>query len=291
VRICYKNDCEQGRLMKTSIIICFYERLEYLKCCLQSLDNCRQDFNEVIIADDGSDAGVIREIKKIISRSNFPIIHAWHTRNGARRAATRNNGIRYASGDYLIFLDADLVALPGAIKSHVTAAKENRFVAGRCKYATEEQTELILNASAPDELLEKTYQELPDDTIIKEHREFIRYGILRKLRLVSPRKPTFGGHFSAFKEDIESVNGYDENYVGWGGEDQDMALRLVMAGLSGISAIPSARILHLWHPREIGDKHWREGENVEYFFRKKISAYCENGLIKGRKVNNLFKFS
>ena len=277
--------------MKTSIIICFYERSEYLKCCLQSLNNCCQDFDEVIIADDGSDKTVVNEVKGIISKCHFPIIHAWHSRQGARRAATRNNGIRYASGDYLIFLDADLATLPGAIKSHIAAAREKRFVAGRCKYATEEQTKRILTASVPDELLEKIYRELPDDTIIKEHREFIRYGILRKLRLVSPRKQTFGGHFSAYKKDIEFVNGYDENYVGWGGEDQDMALRLVMAGLNGISVIPSARIIHLWHPREIGDKHWREGVNVDYFFRKKIYAYCENGLIKGKKVNKIFKLS
>ena len=40
--------------MKTSIIICFYEKLDYLKCCLDSLKSSSDDFDEVVIADDGS---------------------------------------------------------------------------------------------------------------------------------------------------------------------------------------------------------------------------------------------
>jgi hypothetical protein len=269
--------------MKISIIICFYEKLNYLKCCLDSLKNCSDDFDEVIIADDGSSEAVVSKIKAIINSYPFPIIHAWHPRAGARRAACRNNGIRHASGDYLIFLDADFAVLPGAIKSHVNAAKPGWFAAGRCKYSTEEQTRRIFSGEMSPALLEQIYSELPEKPILREHNEFVRYGILRKLRLASPRKQTFGGHYSIFKKDIESINGYDENYVGWGQEDQDVALRLVMAGFRGVSVIKSARILHLWHPKEIGNKHWKEGANAEYFFRKNISMYCENGLIKNVK--------
>ena len=269
--------------MKTSIIICFYEKLGYLKCCLDSLKSSSDDFDEVVIADDGSSINVVNEIKKYIQDYPFPIIHAWHFREGARRAACRNNGIRHAQGDYLIFFDADFAILPGTVQSHIDAAKPGWFAAGRCKYATEEETKHIFSESISTELLEQIYRELPEERILKEHREFIRYGILRKLRLASARKQTFGGHFSIHKKDIEAVNGYDENYVGWGGEDQDIAMRLVMAGFRGTSVIKSARVLHLWHPKEIGDKHWKEGVNVEYFFRKKIPVYCENGLIKNKK--------
>ena len=266
--------------MKTSIIICFYENLNYLKCCLDSLKNCSGDFDEVVIADDGSGEAVVNGVKAFISNYPFPIIHAWHSREGARRAACRNNGIRHATGDYLIFLDADFAVLPGAIKSHIEASTSRYFAAGRCKYSTEKQSKRIFSGTASPLLLEQIYKELPEEPILKEHKEFIRYGILRRLRLASSRRQTFGGHFSIFKKDIESVNGYDENYIGWGGEDQDMAMRLVMAGFRGTSIIKSARILHLWHPKEMGNKHWKEGANAEYYFRKNIPIYCENGLIK-----------
>jgi glycosyltransferase involved in cell wall biosynthesis len=266
--------------VKITIIICFYEKSDYLKCCLDSLKNSSNYFDEVVVADDGSSEKVVNEVKKYINDYPFPIVHAWHPRNGARRAACRNNGIRHAGGDYLIFLDADFVVLPYAIKSHIDAAKPGWFAAGRCKYSTEEQAGRIFSSGISTDLLENIYAELSEEPIVKEHREFIRYGILRKLRLASARKQTFGGHFSIYKKDIESVNGYDENYVGWGGEDQDIAMRLVMAGLRGTSVIKTARILHLWHPREIGGKHWKEGVNAEYFFRKIIPVYCDNGLIK-----------
>ena len=269
--------------MKTSIIVCFYQKSDYLKCCLDSLKNCSYDFDEVVVADDGSSEIVVNEVKKYIEDYPFPIIHAWHPRKGARRAACRNNGIRHATGEYLVFIDADFTVLPHAIKSHVDAANPGWFAAGRCKYLTEDQVKRIFLEKISAELLEKIYLELSDEPILKENREFIRYGIMRKMRLASARKQTFGGHFSIYKKDIESVNGYDENYVGWGGEDQDMAMRLVMAGLRGTSVIKSARILHLWHPKEIGDKHWKEGANVDYFFRKNIPIYCENGLIKNVK--------
>lgn len=272
--------------MKISIIICFYEKIDYLKCCLDSLKNSSNDFDEVVVADDGSGERVVREIKKYTEDYSFPIVHAWHPRNGARRAACRNNGIRHAAGDYLIFLDADFAVLPHAIKSHVDAAKPGWFAAGRCKYSTEEQTGKIFSGPISTGLLESIYAELPEEPILKEHREFMRYGILRKLRLASIRKQTFGGHFSIHKKDIESVNGYDENYVGWGGEDQDIAMRLVLAGFRGTSVIKNARILHLWHPKDMGDKHWREGGNTEYFLRKKISAYCDNGLKKLKATPN-----
>ena len=271
--------------MKTSIVICFYERLDFLKCCLDSLRNASNDFDEVIIADDGSDEDIVLQVEGLVSKYDFSIIHAWHSREGSRRAATRNNGIRHAKGDYLIFLDADFITLPGSIRSHLDAAKPGCFIVGRCKYTSEEQTRRMLVEGVSDKLLWNIYKELSDEPIIKEHREFIRYGVMQKFRLANPRKQTFGGHFSIFRKDIESVNGYDENYVGWGAEDQDMALRLVMAGFRGRSVIPEARVLHLWHPRELGNKHWKEGTNVQYFFRNKISAFCENGLKKpGEKI-------
>lgn len=266
--------------MKTSVIICFYERLDLLKACLESLRSSHDDFHEVVVADDGSSAEVVLGVKEMIKLYDFPVTHAWHPRNGPRRSATRNTGIRSVSGDYLIFLDADFAVLPGTVNHHNKAAKLGYFAAGRCKYTTEEQCRSILENGPSELLLEKIYSDLPEEPINKEHHRFLKYALLHRLRLSSPRKVTFGGHFSAFRQDIETVNGYDENFIGWGGEDLDFALRMVLAGFRGTSIIRTARILHLWHPREIGNTHWKEGSNMNYFTRKNIPAFCENGLTK-----------
>lgn len=264
--------------MKTSVIICFFERVDFLACCLDSLVSAKGDFDEVVVADDGSGEEVVAQVRRLAPRYGFPVVHAWHPREGPRRAATRNNGIRHASGDYLVFLDADFVVLPGAVRSHVDAARPGRFAAGRCKYTTEEQARRILAGGVSQGLLEAVYRELPDEPVDREHRRFVKYAFLRRVGVGAPRRLTFGGHFSAFRKDIEAVNGYDENYVGWGAEDQDIAFRMVLAGFHGTSVIRTARVLHLWHPREMGERHWKEGGNVRYFFRKDVPVFCRNGL-------------
>jgi glycosyltransferase involved in cell wall biosynthesis len=273
--------------MKISIIICFYQKIELLKCCMRGLSFNAADFDEVIIADDGSDYKVTSELKNMIAEYSFPIIHAWHERKGARRAACRNNGIRRAAGDYLIFLDSDFLVLPGTIRAHVRKAKPRRFLSGSVKYTSEEQASNLLKNGFEIEDLEQVYGSMPDRPIKRGHREFIGYECLKRIGFSVERKQTFGGHFSIFKRDIESINGYDENFVGWGGEDIDIAIRLNKAGFRGWSVIPTARVLHLWHPSDMGCKHWKEGANFRYFSRENISPFCENGLVKPDRLKRV----
>ena len=222
----------------------------------------------------------MRQLKKIIHDYDLPVIHAWQPDEGFRAAAARNNGIKHTNGDYLIFLDCDFLVLPDTIKYHVRNARPGRFLSGLCEYLTDDQTNKIFNSTVSSTLLEECYRQIPEGQMIKEHWRFIRRSILRKLKLAGIRKQSLGGHFSIHRKDIEYVNGYDENFVGWGGEDEDLGLRLLKAGFQGYSVIRGARVLHMWHPKEIGNKHWKEGPNIEYFTRKDIPFFCENGLIK-----------
>lgn len=266
--------------MKVSIIICFCERLQHLKCCLDSLKSCTGDFDEVVIADDGSGESCVSALKEMIANYDFPIVHVWQPDEGFRAAAARNNGIRHAIGDYLIFLDCDFLVLPDTVKCHLENARPGRYLSGLCKYLTEEQTNKIFGSAVSAALLEEFYRQISEWQMVKEHLRFIRRAFLRKFRLAGIRKQSLGGHFSIHRKDMEFVNGYDENFVGWGGEDEDLGLRLLTAGFHGHSIIRTARILHLWHPRELGDKHWQDGPNVEYFRREHVPFFCENGLIK-----------
>ena len=266
-----------------SIIVSFYERLEHLRCCLDALALCSTDFDEVVIADDGSKEETVHRLKAMIARYTFPITHVTHPKDGFRLSATRNNGIRHARGDYLVFLDCDFLVLPGAIRYHLRAAKPGRFVAGSCKYLTEEQSRSVLDTAMSPELLEHFYQELPDRDILTQHRRYIKRSILIRLRLASPRKQSLGGHFSVYKRDIERINGYDEHFIGWGGEDEDLGVRLAAAGIYCISAIRYARVMHIWHTSELKTakaSDWKKGTIRDYVDRQKISFFCENGLRK-----------
>jgi glycosyltransferase involved in cell wall biosynthesis len=264
--------------MKASIIICFYNRINLLPYLLDSLRTSAKLFNEVILADDGSDQAVVDEITALIKKYDFPIVHAWHPRDGARRAATRNNGIRAATGDYLIFADADLVLLPGNIKAHIENAEKGKFLIANCKYTTKEHLSQLVSEGYSDTLVQEIYNQISEERIIKESRRLKRNLFMRKLGLISAEKVTFGGHFSAFKQDIYTVNGYDESFTGWGGEDVDFSMRMGMAGFKGKSLIGLAKVLHIWHPSEMGVAHWKDGGNAVYLKNKEKKYFCENGI-------------
>ena len=264
----------------TSLIVSFYERIGHLKCCLDALAMNAEDFDEVIIADDGSSEEVVDKIHLLTPEYNFRIKHVWQPPNGFQLSANRNNGIRNAEGDYLIFLDCDFLVLPGTIKSHTSVAKPGMFVAGLCKYLSEDTAKQVFERGVSGELLQNLYSQLPDKPIRRDHRRFLKYKFLCMLGLANPRKQRCSSHFSIHRKDIEKINGYDENFRGWGGEDEDITFRMVQAGLRGKSIIPQARVLHLWHSKELGDKHWKEGTNVEYLNRKVVPHFCENGLVK-----------
>src|SRR5437763_396129 len=64
-----------------------------------------------------------------------------------------------------------------------------------------------------------------------------------------PRKPKlFGNNVGIWRADFERVNGFDENFQGWGCEDDDLRHRLRKAGVYVESILRWTRSYHLWHP-------------------------------------------
>jgi len=262
-----------------SIIIPFYERLTHLTRCLNSLSFSQNDFDEVIVTDDGSSDEVVAGLKKIIASFDFPIRHVWQPHQGFRVAAARNNGVRAANGSYLLFFDCDFLILPGTVRAHLNRARKGRFVAGNCKYLSRQQSETLSASQLTPPRLAELYAAESSAELWKDHFRYIRRTLRIRLGLAPAEKQCLGGHFSIHREDFERVNGYDENFVGWGGEDEDLGIRLVKAGIHCCSALPYAKVLHVWHPKELGNKHWQTGPNMAYF-QENRPWRCANGLIK-----------
>jgi predicted glycosyltransferase involved in capsule biosynthesis len=71
-------------------------------------------------------------------------------------------------------------------------------------------------------------------------------GPLRKLRATRWRRLR-GCNFAAFRTDIERVNGFDEDFAGWGYEDSDFAVRLITSGVRLKNGRLATNVYHLWH--------------------------------------------
>ena len=85
-----------------------------------------------------------------------------------------------------------------------------------------------------------------------------------------PTKPKLiGNNVGIWRSDFERVNGYDENFEGWGCEDDDLRFRLRRAGVRIESILRWTRAYHLWHPVDTtAPAQWKQGANVGYLLRK-----------------------
>lgn len=91
-------------MIKVSVIIPVYNAEKYLEQCLSSL--CGQTFTdmEVICVDDGSTDASPEILKSFKEKDNRIRVL---TQENQYAGAARNNGMKIAQGEYLLFLDAD----------------------------------------------------------------------------------------------------------------------------------------------------------------------------------------
>ena len=90
-----------------SVIVSAYERPRHLRFTLLALRRQSVHLDELIVADDGSGQDVRSVIEKFASQFRTRVVHVWQKHGDYRLARSRNNAIRAASGEYLVFLDQD----------------------------------------------------------------------------------------------------------------------------------------------------------------------------------------
>ena len=103
--------------MKLSIIIPTYNEEEYLPKLLYSIKEQEFKDYEIIIAD----AGSTDRTKEIAELAGIKVI------NGGLPAVGRNNGAKIAEGEYLLFLDSDVVLSAGYLESAIEEFEEKKL--------------------------------------------------------------------------------------------------------------------------------------------------------------------
>jgi hypothetical protein len=96
---------------------------------------------------------------------------------------------------------------------------------------------------------------------------------------LSPAEHVTGCNMSFWRNDLLLVNGYNENFHGWGGEDCDIAIRLINAGIHVQFIQCYAIAFHLHHP--VSDLS-RVPDN-DRLFRQALqnrTTYIEQGIDK-----------
>ncbi|HEY3371377.1 MAG TPA: glycosyltransferase family 2 protein [Prolixibacteraceae bacterium] len=230
--------------MKISLIISTFNKPQYLFHCLKSIHELEELPNEIIVADDGSGKETTQVIEQFKAQSTVPLIHVRQEDEGFRLARSRNNGILKSTGDYLIFIDDDLILHPKFITDHRRTAQKGAFYCGsRVRLGPMKTTTLMKNHRNVVSFWESD---------IRSRLNTLRLPWLHKI-ITGPSytyKHLRGCHIAFWKEDLIRINGFDERYTTYGREDSDIAMRMMHAGVKRINLKWAAICYHLYHPSE-----------------------------------------
>lgn len=234
--------------MKLSLIIPVYNRLHLLEKCMLSVSRQVLPPFEIIFSDDGSTEDVVGFFTQLKAKYSLPMKLVRQKHEGFRLARIRNNAVSVSSGDLLVFLDQDIIIPPKYLSDIANGMKQGLFVSSFPVRLSDTQSEaldekIILSGDYSKVLLTKQFAK-----IHRQYREDLAaYLLCRYLKIGNHGAKLRGGVSTISREDYERVNGYDENFQWWGGEDDDMGRRLLAIGTVGKNVSYHNFPLHLYH--------------------------------------------
>lgn len=113
-----------------SVIIPFYNRVDWLEEAVCSVLNQTYKVHEIIIINDGSKENMIEFMKKYDDK-----IKCILKQNGGP-ATARNTGIELSTGDYIAFLDSDDIWLPKKLEKQIPPMVEQGAMWSHTSYET-----------------------------------------------------------------------------------------------------------------------------------------------------------
>lgn len=266
--------------MRASIILSTYNHPDWLEKALVGWA-CQdvQDF-EVVLADDGSGPETRARIDTLRPQLPFPLRHVWQEDQGFRKCRALNLAVRAASTDYLVFSDGDCIPRADFLSVHLRERAPGYFLSGGyCKLP------LALSEAITHADIESG--RATDGGWLRAHGmrrrtlKIVRHPPWRQrlLNALTPTRPRWHGHnASAWKADIERVNGFDER-MSYGAEDLEFGDRLEHAGVRGRQIRFSAACVHLDHGRGYVQPGMREAnERLRAQTRRERRVRTEFGL-------------
>lgn len=201
------NDDEFAEKPLVSVLICTYNRADYLKKCLDSMLDQTYDTFEVIVVNGPS----TDKTEDLLKKYTFKHIQQ---KNKSGLSAARNLGIREAKGEIIAFIDDDAIADKNWIKSHVKRYNDETVggVGGT-----------IYSFGRKNGKLDEY-----------KKNQVNRFGILDKERMITnTRKKWFyttcGCNTSFRRKVLEEIGGFDEYFDYWF-DETDVCVRIAKAG-------------------------------------------------------------
>ena len=224
---------------RIAVIVTTYNAPEALECVLAGYLRQTNPPDELVVADDGSDGRTASVVSAFTVRAGFSVRHAWQENLSFRAAKVRNESVKLTTADYLIFTDGDCVPHPSFVADHLRLKQDKYFVQGKRMLVGKDASPEFVYPGVPGLLGLCLAGQLSGC-----HRVIRIPGVARRVSGVKGIKTC---NFAVTRRDFCAVNGFNEDFVGWGREDTELAVRLIRYGVKRKDPLFSALVFHLWH--------------------------------------------
>ncbi|MDK2062314.1 glycosyltransferase [Aliarcobacter butzleri] len=272
---------------KCSIIISVYKDTDSLDLILESLCNQTIIPDEIIISEDGNSIEMSDYVKVAKEKyKKLDINHLFQEDIGWRKNIALNRAILASKYEYLIFIDGDCVPFDDFIENHLGQATKRIVLAGKRVELGENITREIRSKKLTVSKLTNNYwlyviKLINDKTRHLEDILHISYKSFLSPYIKKEVNYIIGCNWSAFKEDILEINGFDETYtLPSVGEDVDLGWRFRGLGIELKSCRYNANLVHLYHKKRFDNS---QGIINNAILKKNFDAnkfFCDNGIKK-----------
>jgi hypothetical protein len=181
------------------------------------------------------------------------LVRRAHT-GDSRSGQVRNNAVRamieagVPEDARVVFLDGDCSPAVNCFEQHVRLGASGGAIVGFRIDLTPQQTdtfdESAVKRGEPPARIEPAQLRM----LRERQTRYERALFWKRFGLGKSHKPKIlSANFSCTLGAYRSINGFDEEFVGWGAEDDDLGRRLYRAGTRGVVGIDRCMVFHQWH--------------------------------------------
>lgn len=271
---------------RVSVILSTYNQPTALRYVLRGYR--RQIFSdfEIVIADDGSSEETLRVIEEFRASSPFAIGHVRQENKGYRRSRIANEAVLHSRGSLLVLSDGDCIPHRDFLRLHAESCPENGFSVGGYVGLSREQT-LTVNGEFVDRGGHEGFLTLGRrfSDRLQHLWNHLSYAVGKE-----GRPKIRGCNIGVSRRVYVGINGYDENFDGFGKEDSDLRNRLMMAAARPVSLWGRSYVFHLHTVIDetfLGTRIPRRKDLAQAYYRRSdVKARCENGLVReGERID------
>ncbi|SFL97454.1 glycosyltransferase family 2 protein [Methylorubrum salsuginis] len=232
-----------------SVVTLAKGRPAHLRNVLRGLERQTQKPAEFVVA-------VMQDALYDLPEVGFPVRQIRVEGTELPLAAARNRGVAASTGEAIAFLDVDCIPTPGFVAEYAQGLSElDGLLMGEVLHLPEHAT-----------LRDWDYDDLA--RVAEKHSDR-RGPPASGIEICTDYRCFWSLNFAMSRATFEAVGGFDERYVGYGGEDTDFGKLLDRRGVP-IAWMKGALAYHQYHPHHMPPIHHLDSvvRNAELFEAK-----------------------